>query len=146
MFGDDTQFYLSLSDVVDVEEKIGRLMNDIGRWMESKQLKLNEQKTECLVVGRRNDLTRLDISRLKINDNIMDVSNEVKDLGVIVDCNLSFEKQINQTVRISAYHLRNIAFVRKYLDEKTTKMLIHNHVINKLDYCNSLYYGLKITC
>ena len=38
--------------------------------------------------------------------------------------------------------MRNIAFVRKYLDEKTTKMLIHNHVINKLDYCNSLYYGL----
>ena len=72
----------------------------------------------------------------------MVVSSEVKDLGVKVDCNLSFRNQINQTVRIAAYHLRNIAFVRKYLDVNTTKMLIHNHVIGKLDYCNSLYYGL----
>ncbi len=24
----------------------------------------------------------------------------------------------------------------------TTKMLVHNYVISKLDYCNSLYYGL----
>ena len=142
LFADDTQFYLTLSDVVNVEEKIGNLMRDIGKWMEMKQLKLNENKTECLVVGKHKDLASLDISRLNINNNTMVVSSEVKDLGVQVDCNLSFKSQINQTVKIAAYHLRNIAFVRKYLDEKTTKMLIHNHVINKLDYCNSLYYGL----
>ncbi len=110
--------------------------------MESKQLKLNEQKTECLVVGRQKDLSRLDISRLNINSSTVTVSKEVKDLGVLIDCNLSFKSQINQTVRISAYHLRNIAFVRKYLDDKTIKKLIHNHVISKLDYCNSLYYRL----
>ena len=28
------------------------------------------------------------------------------------------------------------------MNDKTAKMLIHNHVISKLDYCNSLYYGL----
>ena len=49
LFADDTQLYLSLSDVVNVEEKISGLMRDIGNWMESKQLKLNKQKTECLV-------------------------------------------------------------------------------------------------
>lgn len=38
-------------------------------------------------------------------------------------------------------HLRNTALVKKYLDKKTMKMLIYNHVISKLDYCNSLYYG-----
>lgn len=66
----------------------------------------------------------------------------MKDLGVLVDSELSFKSQIKQTVRIAAYHLRNIAFVRKYPDSKNTNMLIHNHVITKLDYCNSLYYGL----
>ena len=65
-----------------------------------------------------------------------------KDLGVIIDCNLSFNDHILKLTRTLGYHLRNIAFVRKYLDEKLTKMLIHNYVISKLDYCNSLYYGL----
>ena len=109
LFVDNTQFYLSFSDVINVEEKIGGLMSDIEKWMESKQLKLNEQKTECLVMGRQNDLERLDITRMNINDNMMVVSREVKDLGMLMDCNLSFKSQINQTVRMSAYHLRNNA-------------------------------------
>ena len=50
--------------------------------------------------------------------------------------------QIQRVVRTTRYHLRNIGFVRKYQDETTTKMLIHNYVISKLDYCISLYYGL----
>lgn len=142
LFADDTQFYLTLSDVVNAEEKISGLLRDVGKWMESKQLKLNERKTECLLVGRQVDLGRIGVQTLNINENVMVVSSEVKDLGVLVDSELSFRSQINQTVRIAAYHLRNIAFIRKYLDSKTTKMLIHNHVITKLDYCNSIYYGL----
>ncbi len=66
----------------------------------------------------------------------------VRDLGIMLDCNLSMKEQIQPVVRTTRYHLRNIGFVRKYLDETTTKMLVHNYVIGKLDYCNSLYYGL----
>ena len=72
----------------------------------------------------------------------MEVKTGVRDLGVLLDCHLSFHNQINNVVKVAGYHLKNIAFVRKYLDERTTKMLISNHVISKLDYCNSLYYGL----
>ena len=45
-------------------------------------------------------------------------------------------------VKTAGYHLRNIAFLKKYLDDKTVKMLIHNYVIIRLDYCNVLYYAL----
>ena len=45
-------------------------------------------------------------------------------------------------VKTAGYHLRNIAFLKKYLDDKTVKMLIHNYVISRLDYCNVLYYAL----
>ena len=40
------------------------------------------------------------------------------------------------------HHLRNIPFIRKYLNEDTLKMLIHNYVLSRLDYCNSVYYKL----
>ena len=52
------------------------------------------------------------------------------------------DSQINNVIRISGYHLRNIAFLRKYLDEDSVKKLICNCVISRLDYCNSIYYGL----
>lgn len=72
----------------------------------------------------------------------MNVKESAKDLGVIINKNLSFSKQISQVVKNTCYHLRNIAFLRKYLDTESMKKLVYNYVISKLDYCNSLYYGL----
>ena len=142
LFADDTQFYMSLNNVQSVEAKISEIMSDIGKWMSSRQLKLNTNKTECLVVGRQLDFERLNIRDLCINEIKLPMSNSVKDLGVLLDSDLSLKSQIDQTVKIAGYHLRNISFVRKYLNKKIIKMLVHNHVLSKLDYCNSLYYGL----
>ena len=38
--------------------------------------------------------------------------------------------------------LINISKIRKYLTEETTEILVHAFVSSKLDYCNSLLYGL----
>ena len=118
-------------------------MKDIKDWMRQKQLKLNEDKTECLIVGKKGDLRRLeDIGSLNIDGNDISVTKSVKDLGVMLDKNLSMKEQIDKVVKMAGFHLRNIAFVKKYIDESSLKKLIHNHVISRLDYCNSLYYGL----
>lgn len=142
LFADDTQFYMALNNIENTEAQLSTIMTDIKEWMENHQLKLNEGKTECLFVGRQLDWERLHIRNLRVNDFDLMMKNSVKNLGVLLDSELTLKDQINQTVNMAGYHLRNLAFVRKYLDEKTMKMLIHNHVINKLDYCNSLYYGL----
>ena len=142
LFADDTQFYLSLGDVQNTEERLSAIMVDIGRWMNYKQLKLNESKTECMVIGRHFDVNRYDVRYLQVNGQVMSVSTSVKDLGVLLDTNLSFKTQLQHTVRMANYHMKNLSFVRKYLDEDQMLMLIHNHVISKLDYCNSLYHGV----
>ena len=142
LFADDTQFYLSLENVGDTKQKIERIMSDIGKWMNSKQLKLNEDKTECLIVGRPSEVRRMNIKKMSINGVEVDVKDEVKNLGVMMDSSLSFKKHISLTVKTAGYHLKNIAYVRRYLDLETTKKLVHNYVISKLDYCNIIYYGL----
>ena len=98
---------------------------------------------QCLLVGKKNDIRGIgNIRNLIVNGSTMKVSESVKDLGIILDCNLSLNEQINKVVRMAGYHLRNIAFVRKYLDEPTVKKLIQNYVISRLDFCNSAFYGL----
>lgn len=142
LYADDTQFYLSLEGVQDTEMKISAIMVEIVRWMNHKQLKLNESKTKCLVIGRKFDVERYDVRHLHVNGQTMSVNSVVKNLGIFLDANLSFETQIQHTVRMSNYHLKNLAFVKKYLDQNQMLMLIHNHVISKLDYCCSLYYSV----
>ncbi len=69
------------------------------------------------------------------------MKTSAKDLGMNIDCNFTFKMQINHSVKMATYHLRNIAFLKKDLD-KSIKMIIHNHVICKLYYCDSLYHDL----
>lgn len=142
LFADDTQFYLSLSDVPHTEVKLSAVMLDIGRWMKCKQLKLNEDKTQCLIIGRNYDISRWDVRHLQVNGEVMNVSDGVRNLGVFIDKNLSFRTQIQQVVCTANYHMKNLSYVKKYIDESQMLTLIHNHIISRLDYCNSLYYGL----
>ena len=142
LFADDTQFYLTITNIEQVEEKITMIIADIKKWMDYKKLKLNETKTECLILGKKSDLMKMNVNSIKIMENEVIPKKSVRNLGVIFDETLCFKEQINQISRVAGYHLRNISFLKKYLDESTLKKLIHNFVITRLDFCNSLYYEL----
>ena len=109
--------------------KIEEVMTDIKNWMVKKRPKLNDDKTECMLFGTENTLKNYEQFQ-----HIM--------LGVYIDSNLTMKNQISNTVKVCNHHLRNIAFIRKCLNDDTLKMLIHNHVTSRLDYCNSIYYRL----
>ena len=143
LYADDTQFYLTLSTTQDTEEKIGRIMTDIKNWMAKKKLKLNDDKTECMLFGTKFSLKNYQQFRnIKIGEVNIEIVTVVKNLGVSIDSNLTMKNQIVNTVKVCNYHLRNIAFIRKYLSEDSAKILVLNHVISRLDYCNSLYNSL----
>ncbi len=52
LFADDTQFYMAVDNIDNTEGKIKLIMDDVEKWMESKRLKLNQDKTECLIVEK----------------------------------------------------------------------------------------------
>ena len=49
---------------------------------------------------------------------------------------------VNTVCQSYFFHLRNIGFIGKYLTYDAAKIIIHAFVVSKLDYCNSLLYGL----
>ena len=49
---------------------------------------------------------------------------------------------INNICSSSFYYLYNIRRIRKYLSHQSAISLIHAFITSKLDYCNSLLYGL----
>lgn len=66
----------------------------------------------------------------------------MKSLGVYFDCLFKFDKQISSVVRSSFFQLRLIAKVKSYLPHKNLEQVIHAFITSRLDYCNSLYFGL----
>ena len=142
LFADDTQFYFAINNIVNTRAKLTNILTCVKEWMTLKQLKLNENKTEFMLVGGKLGLRNLGDFQLVVNNSQVMISDKVRDLGVQLDCNLSLVGQINNVVRVTGHHLRNIAFVKKYLDESSLRKLVISCVVNRVDYCNSIYYNL----
>ncbi len=68
-------------------------------------------------------------------------SSTVKNLGVILDSDLSFENRVSHVTKTAFFHLRNIAKLRNMLTVSDADKLVHAFVISRLDYCNALLGG-----
>ena len=143
LYADDTQFYFAVTSAEEAKNKITTILNDVRDWMIKKKLKLNENKTECMLFGTANGLKNYEnFHEIQIGSSTVKIVNVVKDLGIDIDNTLSMKSQILKTIKICNHHIKNISFIRKYLNQNTLKNLISSHVMSRLDYCNSIYYGL----
>ena len=96
-----------------------------------------------MLFGTENTLKNYgQLQHIMIGTSNIKIVPVLQNLGVYIDSNLTMKNQISNTLKVCNYHLRNIAFIRKYLNEDTLKMLRHNHVISRQDYCNSVCYRL----
>ena len=142
-YADDTQIYVEINDVEDAKEKIVSLLHDIKVWMLTRKLKLNESKTDILLVkgGLRVDI-ETEFGALDLEGLLLYPSSSVKNLGMTIDSSLNFKCQINNLVKVCNYNIRNLYAVRKYLNKETLTGLVHSLIMSHVDYCNSLYLGL----
>ena len=116
---------------------------DISQWMQTDKLKLSADKTECLLIGTRQQLQKFsNISILSVGDSKIAPSFEVRNLGIWFDSKMSMLSHINRTCSSAFYHLYNIRRIRKYLSRSVTETLVHAFITSRIDYCNSLLYGL----
>ena len=146
MYADDTQIYLSFKSAVlgDMERSrvlLESCIFEIQRWMLCNNLKLNSDKTEFLVLHSKNR-PRPSLNSIDIGESPIIPTESVRNIGVIFDSKLNFEKHVNDICKVAFYHIRNIAKIRKFLSYDTTKTLMHAFVTSRIDCCNALLYGL----
>ena len=79
---------------------------------------------------------------LTLGDTSVAIVNEARNLGVWFDLQLNFNVHISKTCSLSFCSLYKIRRIREYLSYKSAQTLILALVIGRLDYCNSLLYGL----
>ena len=104
-------------------------------------IKMNRGKTELLVLnGRHHPLPPL--TTISVYDEEINRSTKARNIDVICGSFMSMENHIMAICKAAFYHLRNIRRIRKYLSSQTGEMLVHAFVSSRLDYCNSLLYGL----
>ena len=66
-----------------------------------------------------------------------------RNLGVLFDSTCCLNDHVNKICKNINYQLYSIGKIRKYLDKPTTEKMINSAVTSRLDYCNSLLYGIN---
>ena len=70
------------------------------------------------------------------------VVNTARDLGVILDSQLSLDAHVPSVSRSSYYQLKQLRPVAQSLSVEAAKTLVQAFVSSRLDYCNAILHGL----
>ena len=116
-------------------------VQEINDWMIFNGLKLNEEKTELLLLSSRYRPS-LSLEFVRVGDEIVHPSSSVRNLRVIFNPSDGMEDHIKKICKSCHFHLTNIGKIRSYLDRESTEAIIHAFVTTNLDYCNAILYGL----
>ncbi len=144
-YADDTQLYTSFSinDSSSSVTSVSECIKDIKTWMKPNLLMLNDSKTEVVLLGTKQQLGKLDNLEISVgNANIVPCSR-VNNLGVIFDNNMTMEDSVNNICKTAYFYIRLLGKLRKFLDKEISAMITHAFVTSRLDYCNSLLYGIS---
>ena len=146
MYADDTQLYLSMKttkveDVVSALTRVVVCLSKLKQWMLLNNLRLNNDKTELLVLhAKHRPNPQLDST--VVGDGTVEPTSSARNIGAVFDDTMSFEEHVNELCRTAFYHIRNISRIRPCLSIDSTKTLVHALVTSCLDHRDSLLYGL----
>ena len=103
---------------------------------------MNESKTEFMLLGSRQHLSKCTTNSLKVLGENTERSEVIRYLGGYLDSTLTFKQHIKTKCKSAMLHLLKIISIRKYLDKETTTQLTVSLCLSHLNYPNGLLIGL----
>ncbi|KAL0151164.1 hypothetical protein M9458_053677 [Cirrhinus mrigala] len=139
-YPDDTQIYLALSpNDYSVIDSLCQCIDEINSWMCQHFLQLNKEKTEVIAFGSKEKVLKVNAY---LNSRGQTTKNQVRNLGVILEADLSFSSHVKAVTKSAYYHLKNITRIRCFVSSQDLEKLVHPFITSRVDYCNGLLTGL----
>ena len=113
-------------------------------WCASRRLQLNTSKTELIWFGSQAVLHQSspDDRTLSINDVTVQPAGVVRDLGVLLDNQLTMKQHVNRVASSCFFHLRRLQQIKRHVTPEAVNQLVAAVILCRLDYCNSVLAGL----
>ena len=146
-YADDSQLYLAFNPNCEASQDgavqaMESCLVDIKKWTKTNCLMLNDDKTEFVIIGTRQQLAKIRFNSISVGNCDINASSSVRNLGAWFDNKFSMESHVTKMCGAAFFHLHNIRRIRKHLSQDATETLVHAFVTSRVDYCNSLLYGL----
>ena len=117
-------------------------IGDVKAWATANMHKLNDNKTEFMLVTSKRTKHLHTIPTLITIDNAQtSFKTSVKNLGLTLDCHLTMNAHVSNIARTCYSELHRLLSIRRFLTSTATATLVSAFVLSRIDYCNSLLVG-----
>ena len=134
-FADDRQLQMSapLDRLSELLHSMQSCMSDIKAWATTNMLKLNDNKTELMLVTskRTNHLHNLP-SSITIGSSQIHFKKSVKNLGFTLVCHLTMNAHESNIARTCYFELRHLASIRRFLTSTATATHVSAIVLSRI--------------
>lgn len=140
LYADDLQIYLSGS-VAEVDQLVRRINEDLESivgWAKQNRLFPNPKKTQAIVFCKAGTVAPQ--QEIIFSGTAIPLSKSVTNLGLIMDCNLDWNLQVNDVVRKVYGTLKTFRRFAPILPEPTRRKLVQAVVMPYFTYCDIVYY------
>ena len=143
LYADDTQIYVpfNLNEEDSVREKLEKCIQDVRDWLCKNYLKLNDSKTDFIILGSNIHLKKIATNSVKVGSVDIPCSESVRNIGAYFDVQMKMSIQVKKICSRAWLKLHQISKVKRFLTTKQLKTVIHAYVVSQLDYNNGLLAG-----
>ena len=122
-----------------MEEVLTEDLGQLSCWIAQNGLRMNLQKTQFLSMSRRCREEEAKRLQVMVNEEVLEMSEEVKYLGVTINRQLSWRKHVDG-IQKKCFSMLGLRFrVRRALPTELTKRLYLALVQPHLDYCGVVW-------
>ena len=114
-------------------------------WCSSRWLQLNPVKTKLIWFSSRANLVKLrqpDVMSVNLCSVAVEPVNSVRDLGVILDSELSMRVHKSKISSTCFFYLRRLRTLRPLIDKASAQRLASAFILSRVDNCNAVLAGL----
>ncbi len=132
-YADDTYVIIIPKDITRVTELTEATLTKHIKFLETLGMVVNDAKTELMWIGPKPL-----VKSLKVGNSMVQFSEKMKALGIMIDGNLNWDSQAAHVIAKSRKHLSAFRFLRKYLTEKQFLKAA------SANYYGSVYYAANV--
>ena len=102
-------------------ESLKSCIKQISTWMNHNVLQLNKDKTETIVFGAKKERATI---RTQLEKILLKTSDNVRNLGVVMDSDFNFKKHIKGITKSAFYHLKTKARLKTLMTQHNLDQLV----------------------
>ena len=133
-FADDTSLLCQEKSLKKLNRKVNRDLALLVHWLRANKISLNTSKTDIILFRSK----RKNISKnlnFRLNGQKLKIKTHTKYLGIIIDENLIWERQIHSLITKLSRSVGIIAKLRHFIRHKTLRSVYYALFESHINYC-----------